>query len=62
MPAIDHARRLYDAAIVWTAIPGFSPGPSVDLSRLAQWRRAGVGYLSIMFGLMSCPGATPSRH
>jgi len=26
--------------IVWDSHSGFSPGPSVDLSRLAQWRRA----------------------
>ena len=53
--AIDHARRLYDAAIVWDSHSGFSPDPSVDLSRLAQWRRAGVGYLSINVGFDVMP-------
>jgi membrane dipeptidase len=51
----DHARRLYEAAIVWDSHSGFAPDPSVDLSRLALWRRAGVGYLSINVGFDVMP-------
>jgi membrane dipeptidase len=51
----DHARRLYEAAIVWDSHSGFAPDRSVDLSRLALWRRAGVGYLSINVGFDVMP-------
>ena len=52
---IDHARRLYEGAIVWDGHSGFAPDPSVDLTRLSQWRRAGVSYLSIDVGFDVMP-------
>ena len=44
------ARALYDDALVWDDHAGFGPDPSVDLSKLAIWKDAGINYLSINVG------------
>ncbi len=44
------AAAIYADALVWDAHSGFGPSPAVDLSKLAIWKDAGVGYLSIDVG------------
>lgn len=46
----DRAATLYEDALVWDAHSGFGPSPTVDLSKLALWKDAGVAYLSINVG------------
>ena len=47
---VSKAAAIYDASLVWDAHSGFGPSPEVDLSKLAIWKDAGVGYLSIDVG------------
>lgn len=44
------AAAVYGDSLVWDAHSGFGPSPEVDLSKLAIWKDAGVGYLSIDVG------------
>ena len=44
------AAAIYADSLVWDAHSGFGPSPEVDLSKLAIWKDAGVGYLSIDVG------------
>lgn len=44
------ARRLFDSHVIWDDHAGFGPDPSVDLSKLELWKKAGVDYLSIDVG------------
>ncbi len=46
----DGAAAIYADTLVWDAHSGFGPSPEVDLSRLAIWKAAGIGYLSINVG------------
>lgn len=47
---MNEVAGLYERALVWDAHSGFSPSPSADLGRLAMWKDAGVGFLSINVG------------
>jgi len=44
------AAAIYADSLVWDAHSGFGPSPTVDLSKLAIWKDAGVNYLSIDVG------------
>jgi membrane dipeptidase len=46
----EHARHLYDTALVWDTHSGFMPDVKADLNHLQIWRDAGVDYLSIDVG------------
>jgi membrane dipeptidase len=45
-----NAAAIYADTLVWDAHSGFGPSPEVDLSKLAIWKDAGIGYLSIDVG------------
>jgi membrane dipeptidase len=44
------ARSLFEQTLVWDAHAGFETNPGMDLSRLAIWKNAGVGFLSVNVG------------
>ncbi|MFT5171961.1 MAG: membrane dipeptidase [Gammaproteobacteria bacterium] len=44
------ALDLFDQTLVWDAHAGFETNPGMDLQRLAIWKNAGVGFLSINVG------------
>ncbi len=44
------AGRLFEQQVIWDDHAGFGPDPSLDLSQLAIWKRAGVNYLSVDVG------------
>jgi membrane dipeptidase len=46
----ENLAKLYREALVWDAHAGVFPNPGVDLNLLDEWRRQGIGYLSINVG------------
>ena len=44
------AKALFHEALVWDAHAGFETNPGMNLERLAIWRDAGVGFLSVNVG------------
>ncbi len=46
----DWATGLVKTALVWDAHAGIFPGPDTDLSKITQWRAAGVDYVSLNVG------------